>query len=310
MATRAGSAGDKVVVEVDGRRLTLSNLDKVLYPGSGFTKAEVVDYYTRVAPVLLPHLAGRPLTRKRYPDGVEGQSFFEKNAPSHTPDWVRTVRLPAPGSTKNRETVRYVLVEDLVTLVWLANLAALELHVPQWAVGSADEVHEADLLVFDLDPGAPATVVECCRVALLIREALAGDGLLAYPKTSGSKGLQLYAPIAPAPPERTSDYAKEVARGLEEAHPDLVVHRMAKNLRGGKVLVDWSQNNGAKTTVAPYSLRARERPSVSAPVTWAGVEHCRDPEDLVLLADDVLDRVSADGDLFASLLAENRPPLP
>jgi len=303
-------SADRVTVEVDGRRLSLSNLDKVLYPAPGFAKAEVVDYYTRVAPVLLPHLRGRPLTRKRYPDGVEGPSFFEKNAPSHTPDWVRTVTLPAPGSTKDRDTVRYVVVDDLPTLVWLANLAALELHVPQWTVGPRDGVHGADLLVFDLDPGAPATVVECCRVATLIREALADDGLRAHPKTSGSKGLQLYVPVAEAPPERTSAYARELARRLEAAHPDLVVHRMAKNLRGGKVLVDWSQNNGAKTTVAPYSLRAREQPTVSAPLTWEEVEECRAPGDLVLLAGDVLDRVDREGDLFAPLLAADRPALP
>lgn len=300
----------KVIVSVDGHRLSLSNLDKVLYPEVGFTKAEVVDYYTRIAGVLLPHLAGRPLTRKRYPDGVEAASFFEKNAPSHTPGWVRTVTLPVPGSTMNRETVDFVVVEEQATLVWLANLAALELHVPQWTVGPKGGVHGADLLVFDLDPGEPATVVECARVATLVRDALAADGLDTYAKTSGSKGLQVYAPVAETPAERTGAYAKALAQRLEQEHPDLVVHRMAKNLRGGKVLLDWSQNNAAKTTVAPYSLRARPRPTVSTPVTWPEVEACRRPGDLVFESADVLGRVESEGDLSAPLLAEDRPPLP
>jgi bifunctional non-homologous end joining protein LigD len=306
MGTFTCMADEKVSVEVGGRRLTLSNLSKILYPptdGShGFSKAEVVDYYTRVSPHLLPHLAGRPATFIRFPDGVEGKSFFEKNAPSHTPDWVRTVRLPSPGSGMKRDTIDYVVVDDLPTLVWAANLASLELHVPQWAVRDDDTPVEPDLLVLDLDPGPPATVVECSRVALLLRERLAADGLTGYPKTSGSKGMQVYVPLEPTPAEETSRYAKTLAEDLEKAEPKLVVSRMAKELRGGKVFVDWSQNNGAKTTVAPYSLRARPLPTVSTPLTWDEVEACRSPQDLVFTAEDVLERVEEHGDLLAPLL--------
>jgi bifunctional non-homologous end joining protein LigD len=300
----------KVHVAVGDRELTLSNLDKVLYPEVGFSKAQVIDYYTQVAPVLLPHLADRALTVKRYPDGVARHFFFEKNRPSHTPPWVRTERLPAPGSTKNRETIDYVVVDDLPTLVWLANLAALELHVPQWTVRPQGGARGADLLVFDLDPGEPATVVECCQVADLLRELLEADGLDAFAKTSGNKGLQLYVPIAEAAPGRTSVYAKELAQRLVAAHPDLVVHRMTKALRPGKVLVDWSQNNEAKTTVAAYSLRARETPTVSTPISWDEVGSCTEAADLLFTAADVIDRVARDGDLLAPLLARRRPVLP
>jgi len=292
----------KVPVSVDGRQLTLTNLDKVLYPAVGFAKAQVIDYYTRISPVLLPHLAGRALTRKRYPDGVEGQVFFEKNAPRGTPEWVRTERLPSPGSTKNRETVQYVVVDDLPTLVWTANLAALELHTHMWRVVDGGQ-GAPDMIVFDLDPGPPASIVECCRVAGLLRPLLAGDGLEPLAKTSGSKGLQLYARANGfGSAEETSAYAKRLAQRLELEHPDLVVHRMTKALRPGKVLVDWSQNNAAKTTVSVYSLRARERPTVSTPVTWDEVEGCTDPGELVFTSDDVLDRVEQMGDLFAPLL--------
>jgi bifunctional non-homologous end joining protein LigD len=299
----AGSGGGaRVAVEVGGRRLSLSNLDKVLYPADGFTKGEVIDYYSRVAPVLLPHLAGRPVTRTRWPDGVAGPSFFEKNAPSHTPDWVRTVTLPTPGSTKDREQIRYILVDDLPGLVWLANLAALELHVPQWTVGPRGAVRNADRLVLDLDPGAPAGLTECARVALLLRAELAADGLDVVAKTSGSKGMQLYAAVKPVPAARTHDYARALAERLEAEHPKLVVHRMEKALRRGKVLIDWSQNAAAKTTVAPYSMRAREHPTVSAPVTWDEVGEAAEGHPLVLTAPDVLERVAALGDLFAPLL--------
>ena len=292
----------KVPVSVDGRQLTLTNLDKVLYPAVGFAKAQVIDYYTRISPVLLPHLAGRALTRKRYPDGVEGQVFFEKNAPRGTPEWVRTERLPSPGSTKNRETVQNVVVDDLPTLVWTANLAALELHTHMWRVVDGGQ-GAPDMIVFDLDPGPPASIVECCRVAGLLRPLLAGDGLEPLAKTSGSKGLQLYARANGfGSAEETSAYAKRLAQRLELEHPDLVVHRMTKALRPGKVLVDWSQNNAAKTTVSVYSLRARERPTVSTPVTWDEVEGCTDPGELVFTSDDVLDRVEQMGDLFAPLL--------
>ena len=243
------------------------------------------------------------MTRKRYPDGVEGQAFFEKNAPSHTPEWVRTVVLPTPGSTKDRETVRFVVVDDVPTLVWLANLAALELHIPQWKVGPRGAVKGCDLVVLDLDPGPPATVVECCRVALMLREVLAEDGLEAWAKTSGSKGMQLYVPVREVPWERTHAYAKALAERLEREDPELVVSRMTRALRPGKVLVDWSQNNAAKTTVAPYSLRARELQTASTPVTWDEVEACRSPEDLRFTATDVLERVERHGDLLEPLLS-------
>jgi len=291
-------------VEVGGRHLVLSNLDKVLYPGSGFTKGEVIDYYARVAQVMLPHLVGRPATRKRYPDGVGSAEFFEKNAPRHTPDWVRTVTIDSPGSTKNRETIDYIVVDDLPTLVWLANLAALELHVPQWRVADDGAPLEADLVVIDLDPGPPATVVECCQVAQLVRETLATrewGGLEVWAKTSGSKGLQLYVPISATPAERSSAFAKLLAQYLEREHPDLVVSRMTKALRPGKVLLDWSQNNAAKTTVAAYSLRAREQPSVSTPVSWDEVAGCRGADQLTFLAMDVLERVERHGDLLSPL---------
>lgn len=301
---------EKVAVTVDGRQLTLSNLDKVLYPATGFTKGEVLDYYSRVAPALLPHVQSRPLTFKRYPEGVEGEFFFAKNAPSHTPDWVRTVELPSPGSTKRRDTVNYPVMCDLPTLVWAANLAALELHVPMWRVNEDGAACNPDLMVFDLDPGPPATIVECCAVACHVREVLDADGLASYPKTSGSKGLQLYVPLdGRAPWQQVHGYARELAQRLEREHPDLVVWNMKKELRKGKVLVDWSQNNAAKTTVAVYSLRARPEPTVSTPVTWDEVESCNDPEDLRFVSDEVLARVDELGDLFAPVL-DGRQSLP
>lgn len=289
----------RVPVEVEGKSFMLSNLDKVLYPAVGFTKGEVLDYYSRIAPVLLPHLAERSVTRKRYPDGVDGPSFFEKNAPRGTPEWVRTETLASPGSGQDRTTIDYVVVQDLATLIWTANLAALELHTHPWRIGAG----RPDLLVLDLDPGAPATIVECCAVALLLRPILRADGLDPVAKTSGSKGLQLYARADMfASSEQTTAYAKALAQRLESEHPDLVLHRMTKSLRAGKVLLDWSQNNAAKTTISVYSLRARARPTVSTPVTWAEIEGCRSPEDLVFCSAEVLTRVAADGDLFAPLL--------
>jgi bifunctional non-homologous end joining protein LigD len=290
---------EKVTVEVEGRQLTLSNLDKVLYPATGFTKGEVIDYYTRIAPVLLPHLADRPLTIKRYPNGVDGPFFFEKNAARGTPSWVRTVTLPVPGSTMNRETIDFVVVEELATLVWLANLAALELHVPQWRVPRRARKPRTDLVVFDLDPGAPATITQCCDVALALRELLTADGLTPAAKTSGSKGMQVSAPVSVDDPERTSTYARAIAERLEAERPDLVVSRMTKSLRPGKIFVDWSQNNPAKTTVAPYSLRARDEPTVSTPLDWDEVAPGAEPR---FTAPEVLDRVEEHGDLFAAAL--------
>jgi len=296
------SAPEKVTVQVEGRRLSLSNLAKVLYPAAGTTKAAVIDYYTRIAPVLLRHLAGRPLTVRRFPNGVDGTTFFEKNAPSHTPDWVRKVRLPSPGSTRSRESIDYLVVEETATLVWLANLAALELHVPMWRVDDDGRPMNPDRLVVDLDPGPPAGLVECARVALLARAALAADGLHAWPKTSGGKGLQLYAGLdGSAAWEVVHRHARVLAEGLERHHPGLVVSSMTKAVRRGKVLVDWSQNNAAKTTVAPYSLRAQPEPTASTPVTWAEVEAAAEsgnPAGLRFLSADALDRVATLGDLF------------
>ncbi|HEU4540048.1 MAG TPA: non-homologous end-joining DNA ligase [Jiangellaceae bacterium] len=294
--------GSKVIVDVEGRRLGLSNLDKVLYPETGTTKGEVIEYYTRVASVILPHLADRPLTRKRWPDGVAADSFFEKNAPRGTPDWVRTVELPSPGSSRGTETVTYVICDDLPSLVWLANLAVLEFHVPQWRVDDT-EPSNPDRLVFDFDPGPPASIVQCCQVALLVAEALATDGLLAHPKTSGSKGMQAYVALdAAVPVDEVHGYARRLAERLEKAHPKLIVSRMDKSVRRNKVLIDWSQNSAAKTTIAPYSLRGADAPTVSMPVTWDEVERTATKGsplrfDLV----DALERVEEDGDLLASL---------
>jgi bifunctional non-homologous end joining protein LigD len=294
-------------VEVDGRLLSLSNLEKVLYPATGTTKAEVVHYYTQVAPVMLPLVAGRPVTRKRWPDGVEGEPFFEKNKPQGKPEWVRTVRLPAPGSGKDRETIDYVLVDDLADLVWTANLAALELHVPQWTVGPRGAVHGPDRLVVDLDPGAPAGLAECVELALAVRERLADDGLVCFPVTSGGKGMQLYAPISGRQDAMAVHaYAKGVAEEMERAMPKLVVSRMTKALRPGKVLLDWSQNHPAKTTISPYSLRGRELPTVAAPRAWEELEAGGLRQ---LTSDQVLDRLAADGDLLAPL-REQGPRLP
>lgn len=296
-------------VEVEGRRLSLSNLDKPLYP-DGFTKGEVVDYYARVAPVLLPYVVDRPMSFQRFPDGTDAAGFFAKNAPPGTPDWVRTVTLPAPGSTKaDRETLDYVVVDGLATLVWAANLAALELHVPQWRVGPRGGARDPDRLVLDLDPGEPATAVQCAQVALLLRDLVVADGLDPVVKSSGSKGIQVYAAVAPASDRRTSDYARSLAQRLERSHPALVVSQMRKDLRAGKVFVDWSQNNAAKTTVAPYALRARAQPWVSAPLTWDEVAACRRAGDVRWRAEEVLDRVADLGDLFAPLL-EPGPQLP
>jgi bifunctional non-homologous end joining protein LigD len=293
-------AARPVEVDVEGRRLALKNLDKVFYPEAGFTKRDVVDYYVRVAPVLLPHLADRPLTLKRYPDGVEGAFFYEKRAPRHRPAWIRTEPV---WSESNDEDIHYVVVDGLASLVWLAGIADLELHA---FLARARTIERPEALVFDLDPGPPAGLVECCDVALLVRRLLEELGLRCFPKTSGSKGLQLYAPLLPPSTyERTKPFARAVARLLERTRPDLVVERMSKSLRGGKVLVDWSQNDRNKTTVCPYSLRARSRPTVSAPLEWREVERAarrRDAGALVLEASDVLHRVDRHGDLFAEVL--------
>jgi bifunctional non-homologous end joining protein LigD len=300
------SLPDTIAVQVDGRTLTLSNLGKVLYPETGFTKAEVLSYYQQVAAALLPHLADRPMTLKRYPDGVDGQAFFAKHAPSHRPTWVRTVRITSTSSRSRGENVDYLLVDDMATLIWVANLAGLELHAPMWRISGSrvpdGPEREPDLLVFDLDPGPPATIVECCRVALALRPLLLADGLDPLPKTSGGKGMQLYARISGLTAAGASDLALSYAQRLAGEMPDLVVARMTKSLRTGKVFIDWSQNNGKKTTVAPYSLRARPLPTVSTPLTWDEVAACGTVADLTFTAEDLPARLAEYGDLFAPLL--------
>lgn len=304
---------DKIAVLVDGRELTLTNLTKVLYPEDGFSKAEVFDYYQRISPLLLPHIAGRPVTLRRYPHGVADLSFFAKHAPDKRPAWLRTEEVMSQSSRARSpgSPVRYVVIDSLPALIWAVNLAAIEFHVPMWQFPAAadrargagsEQGSDPDLLVFDLDPGEPATIVECCRVAEALRPVLSADGLDALPKTSGGKGLHLYARISGMTADQATDRAKSYAERLERELPRLVVSRITKSLRAGKVLVDWSQNNGSKTTVAPYSLRARERPTVSTPVTWNEVAACREVADLTFTAPEVLDRAVHLGDLYAPLL--------
>ncbi|MFJ3638495.1 non-homologous end-joining DNA ligase [Streptomyces sp. NPDC090108] len=287
------------ITEVEGRRVTLSNLEKVLYPETGFTKGELVHYYATTAGVMLPHLRDRAVSLLRYPDGPGGQVFFTKNVPPGTPDWVTTAEVPRSSPDG---PARMVVVNDLASLVWAANLVA-EFHTHQWPVQAPDE---ADRLVFDLDPGAPATVVEACEAALWLRERLAADGIEAYAKTAGSKGLHLLAAVRGASSRDTSAYAKALAVEAERALPGLVVHRMTRSLRPGKVFVDWSQNAAGKTTAAPYTLRARAAPMVSTPVTWEEVEGCRSPAALEFLADDIGPRLREHGDLMAGLLDGER----
>jgi len=307
--TTPGRARSRTVSSVDvaGQRVRLANPEKVIYPLTGFRKRDVLDYYLAVAPVMLPHLAGRPVTLRRWPDGVDAPSFFEKNVSRHVPSWVRTVRLPTPGSAAGSESIDYPLLDDPAGLAWVANLAALELHVPQWTVGRRGEQHEPDLLVFDLDPGEGTTVVECARVAQRVAAVLAEDGLPAYPRTSGGKGMQLYTPVRVSRPEQTSEYAKNVAERLAADDPARVIAVMAKQRRRGRVFIDWSQNNPAKTTVASYSLRGRQRPTVATPLTWEEVGACRRPEDLVFTAPDLPGRLATHGDLMAPLLGKAHP---
>ncbi|MER6224241.1 non-homologous end-joining DNA ligase [Streptomyces sp900105755] len=285
------------ITEVDGRRVALSNLEKVLYPATGFTKGELLHYYATVSGVLLPHLRDRPVSFLRYPDGPDGQVFFAKNVPPGTPEWVTTAEV-----RRSEGAARMVLVQDLASLMWAANLVT-EFHTHQWRVGTPDE---ADRIVLDLDPGAPATVVQCCEVALWLRERLAADGIEAYAKTAGSKGLHLLAAVRGSSSERVSEYAKALAVEAERALPRLVLHRMTRSLRPGKVFVDWSQNAGRKTTATPYTVRARREPTVSAPVTWEEVAACRAPGQLVFRAGDIAPRVQDHGDLLAPLLDAGR----
>ncbi len=291
----------ETIVEIEGRRLSLSNLDKVLYPETGFTKGQVIDYYVRVAPMLLPHLAGRPLTLKRYPDGVEGMFFYEKNCPRRHPEWVATAPIWSEGGHRWME---YCVAQNLPSLVWAANLASLELHT---SLSMASAMPQPSTMVFDLDPGAPATIVQCCQVALWVRDAFLRLGLRSFAKTSGSKGLQVYVPLnSGVSYEETKPFAHQLALSLERKHPEVVVSDMKKSLREGKVLVDWSQNDEHKTTVCVYSLRARPHPTVSTPVSWAEVGRCLqagDPAKLEFTAAQVLERVERHGDLFAPVLS-------
>jgi len=302
---------ERVVVTVDDRHLSLSNLGKVLYPDSGFTKGELLDYYSRIAGVMLPHLTNRPVTFRRFPDGVGGKSFVEKHVPSHAPDWLHTVKVPSASSGQGRGRsaggdVEYAVIDDKPALIWAANLAAIEFHVPLWHAGRRNQLPgRPDHLVFDLDPGPGTSVVECCRIAGWIADRLAAGKREPVAKTSGAKGMQVYVGL----PRGTGwDAARERAFGLAQSvqreHPGLVVTNMKRQLRRGRVLIDWSQNHPAKTTVAVYSLRGGPEPSVSAPVTWDEVTECErsgDPDRVRFTAGEVLDRVAKHGDLFASL---------
>jgi bifunctional non-homologous end joining protein LigD len=287
----------KTELVVEGRRLALSNLEKVLWPKAGFTKGEMINYYIQIAPVLLPHLKDRPLTMKRYPNGVEGEFFYEKNCPSHRPTWVKTAKVWSEG---NQREMQYCLAQDLPTLVWAANLADIELHT---SLSRKKDIARPTMMVFDLDPGAPADIVQCCQVGLWLREILEAMKLKSWAKTSGSKGLQVYVPLNTAVTyDQTKEVSHAVAEYLEHEHPKLVVSKMAKALRQGRILVDWSQNDEHKTTISVYSLRAKDAPTVSTPVTWEEVEETvkkKNGKRLVFRCDQTLARAEKMGDLFA-----------
>jgi bifunctional non-homologous end joining protein LigD len=288
---------EKAELVVKGKKLSVSNLNKVLYPKSGFTKGQVIDYYIRIAPVLLPHLRDRPLTMKRYPNGVDQKFFYEKNCPTHRPKWVKTAKVWSEG---NNRMMNYCLAQDLPTLVWAANLADLELHT---SLARKEDVARPSMMVFDLDPGAPADIVQCCQVGLWLRDLLGGLKLKSFAKTSGSKGLQVYVPLnTPVTFDQTKDLSRALAQLLEHAHGNIVTSNMSKAVRKGKVFVDWSQNDEHKTTICVYSLRAKEEPTVSTPVTWDEVANCLKKKKTDLLkfrSDKVIARVEKFGDLFA-----------
>ena len=298
------------IVEIGGRRLKLTNLEKVFYPSNGFTKGQLVDYYARIAPVLVPHLTNKPLTLKRYPNGVSEEPFFEKNATKHRPDWVKTVPVWSQG---NQRDVNYILCNDLATLIWVANLASIELHP---SLSLADEITCPRSIVFDLDPGPPANIIQCCQVAFWLRAIFDHFGLQSFPKTSGSKGMQIYVPMnTKTSYDETKPFAHALARLLENEHRELVVSDMKKAIRTNKIFVDWSQNDEHKTTISVYSLRARERPTVSTPITWEEVERALKKKDATLLVFETpqtLERVEKLGDLFAPLLTlkQKLPKLP
>jgi bifunctional non-homologous end joining protein LigD len=311
----------EIRTRVGDRELSLSNLDKVLYPLTGYTKAEVINYYVHIAPTLLPHIRDRVITRVRFPDGVDAPQFYEKNAPLGTPDWVRTVRIGTSDGIVN-----YLVAEDEATIVWLANLAALEIHVPQWLVSSAvpdpDGVIDlpegeqrageplADRVVVDLDPGEGMTIVDTARAALIVAARLADDGLIPVPQTSGSKGMQIYAAVQRCRTRDIWSYVKELNVSLHRAYPDFFVSTMSIAQRAGRIYVDYNQDLAARNTIAPYSMRGRAQPAVATPVTWDEVGAVRGPDDLRFTPEDVVDRVSASGDLAADLLIDVRPPLP
>jgi bifunctional non-homologous end joining protein LigD len=288
---------EKAQLVVEGKKLSVSNLDKVLYPKVGFTKGQVIDYYIRIAPVLLPHLRDRPLTMKRYPNGVDAEFFYEKNCPSHRPGWVKTAKVWSEG---NNRMMDYCLAQDLPTLVWAANLADLELHT---SLARKKDVARPTMMVFDLDPGPPADIVQCCQVGLWLRDLLGKMKLKSFAKTSGSKGLQVYVPLnASVTFDDTKALSRALAEHLEREHVELVVSKMLKALRKGKVLVDWSQNDEHKTTICVYSLRAKDEPTVSTPVTWGEVKNClkkKKPDLLKFRCEKTLARVEKNGDLFA-----------
>jgi len=296
----------KSILEIEGRSLEVSNLDKVLYPKAGFTKGDIIDYYVRISPVLLPHLHARPITLKRYPDGVDGFFFYEKKCPSHHPKWVKTAKVPKSEG----EDINYCLMNDLPTLVWAANLADIELHT---FLHKAPAIRRPTALAFDLDPGAPADIVSCCKVALWLKAIFDALGLQSFPKTSGSKGLQVYVPLnTPITYARTKPFAHALAQILEAQSPVNVVSKMLKSLRKGKVLVDWSQNDDHKTTINVYSLRAKEQPTVSTPVSWDEVETAHQKKSTLSFDHAaVLRRVKKMGDLFAPVLSlqQKLPPL-
>jgi bifunctional non-homologous end joining protein LigD len=298
--TGSAVASEKTAIKVEGKRMELSNLSKVFYPKFGFTKGQVIDYFVRAAPVLLPHLQQRPISLKRYPDGVEGQYFFEKQCPSHRPKWMSTYRVE---SHREQGYIDYCLINDLPSLVWAANLADLELHT---FLHRAPKIMQPDFLAFDLDPGPPADIITCCAVALRLKAFFDQISLESFPKTSGSKGIQVYVPLnTKVSYDQTKAFAHAIAQEFASQLPDLVVSKMQKNLRTGKVLVDWSQNDDHKTTICVYSLRARERPTVSTPVTWQEIADAKEsgkPEDLSFESDAVLQRIERMGDLFEPVL--------
>lgn len=292
---------NNTLVTIDGTQLKLSNLDKIFYPATGFTKGQTIDYYIRIAPVLLPHLSGRPLTMKRYPNGAASKFFYQKECPSSRPKWLPTVPV---WSESNKKNTNFCLVNNLPALVWAANLASLEIHT---SLSLARNISSPTMLVFDLDPGLPATIIDCAQVALWLQAIFVQHNLASFPKTSGSKGLQIYVPLnTPVSYAQTKRFANTLAHALEQAHPEHVVSRMQKSLRPGKVFIDWSQNDSHKTTVCVYSLRAKERPTVSAPVTWEEVADAWQKKDAQLLSFDAaqtLERVARLGDLFAPVLS-------